>query len=119
MHGNDAGDDRLLADPGDARSNCGVGVVVDLDGGQSHRVLADALDALENLDHRGTTGAEPNTGDGAGALIQTPDAFFDDVFDGVPSEYAVGSLFLPQDDGEREAVVERVEATLADHGLAV
>jgi len=119
MHGNDAGDDRLLADPGDARSNCGVGVVVDLDGGQSHRVLADALDALENLDHRGTTGAEENTGDGAGALIQTPDAFFDDVFDGLPDEYAVGSLFLPQDAEDREAVVATFERTLADWGLAV
>jgi glutamate synthase domain-containing protein 2/glutamate synthase domain-containing protein 1/glutamate synthase domain-containing protein 3 len=120
MTGNDAtSDSRLLADPGDARSNCGVGVVVDLDGEQSHRVLADALDALENLDHRGTTGAEPNTGDGAGALIQTPDAFFDDVFDGVPETYAVGSLFLPQDADEREQVEATVEDALADWGLAV
>ncbi|MDH5021553.1 glutamate synthase large subunit [Halobacterium rubrum] len=121
MDGIDAGDDdnQLLADPGDARSNCGVGVVVDLDGGQSHRVLADALDVLANLEHRGTTGAEPNTGDGAGALIQTPEGFFADVFDGLPDEYAVGSLFLPQSPVERESVVETVEATLADHGLAV
>jgi len=118
--GDNADDDRrLLADPGDARSNCGVGVVVDLDGGQSHRVLADALDALENLDHRGTTGAEPNTGDGAGALIQTPERFVADVFDGVPDEYAVGSLFLPRDDGERAAVVAAFEAALAEWGLAV
>ncbi|SEW05084.1 glutamate synthase large subunit [Halobacterium jilantaiense] len=121
MHGNDVGDDDsdLLADPSDARSNCGVGVVVDLDGGQSHRVLADALDALENLDHRGTTGAEPNTGDGAGALIQTPDALFADVFDGLPETYAVGSLFLPRDAEERERVVETVEDALADWGLSV
>jgi len=120
MHGNDVGDDHgLLADPGDARSNCGVGVVVDLDGGQSHRVLADALDALENLDHRGTTGAEPNTGDGAGALIQTPDAFFADVFGGLPETYAVGSLFLPRDAEEREEVVATVEDALGEWGLAV
>ena len=121
MHGTDGRDDgtHLLADPSDARSNCGVGVVVDLDGGQSHRVLADALAVLSNLEHRGTTGAEPNTGDGAGALIQTPESFFAAVFDGLPDEYAVGSLFLPRDPAERESVVETVEATLADYGLAV
>ncbi|MFB6269135.1 MAG: glutamate synthase large subunit [Halobacterium sp.] len=112
-------DSRLLADPEDERSNCGVGVVVDLDGEQSHRVLADALDVLQNLEHRGTTGAEENTGDGAGALIQTPDAFFDDVFDGVPETYAVGSVFLPQDADERAAVTATVEDALADWGLAV
>ncbi|CQH49863.1 glutamate synthase large subunit [Halobacterium hubeiense] len=118
MHQSDSANN-LLADPTDERSNCGVGVVVDLDGGQSHRVLSDALDVLENLQHRGTTGAEENTGDGAGALIQTPDEFFADVFGGVPDTYAVGSFFLPQDADERADVVETVEAALADHGLAV
>src|SRR6056297_1019222 len=119
MHGNDAGDDRLLADPGDARSNCGVGVVVDLHGEQSHRVLADALDVLENLEHRGTTGAEENTGDGAGALIQTPRDFLADEFDGLPETCAVGSLFLPQADDERETAKGAFADALADHGLAV
>ncbi|AHG03224.1 glutamate synthase [Halobacterium sp. DL1] len=112
-------DSSLLADPDDARSNCGVGVVVDLDGGQSHRVLADALTVLENLDHRGTTGAEENTGDGAGALIQTPDEFLAAEFGGLPETYAVGSLFLPQDADERAAVRETIESTLAGRGLAV
>ncbi|MFB6071837.1 MAG: glutamate synthase large subunit [Halobacterium sp.] len=120
MHQSDATNDAaLLADPEDARSNCGVGVVVDLDGGQSHGVLADALDVLENLEHRGTTGAEANTGDGAGVLVQTPHEFFADEFDGLPDEYAVGSLFLPRDDDERAAVEATVEDALADHGLAV
>jgi glutamate synthase domain-containing protein 2/glutamate synthase domain-containing protein 1/glutamate synthase domain-containing protein 3 len=112
-------DRRLLADPGEERSNCGVGVVVDLDGGRSHRVLADALDVLENLEHRGTTGAEENTGDGAGALVQTPHEFFAAVFDDLPETYAVASLFLPQDPDERAAVVETVENTLASHDLGV
>ena len=119
MHGNDVDDHGLLADPSDARSNCGVGVVVDLDGGQSHRVLADALDALENLDHRGTTGAEENTGDGAGALIQTPHDFLADEFGGLPETYAVGSLFLPEDAADRAAAKAAFAGALADRGLAV
>ncbi|NIB98808.1 glutamate synthase large subunit [Halobacterium sp. R2-5] len=118
MHQSDS-TNNLLADPTDERSNCGVGVVVDLDGGRSHRVLSDALDVLENLEHRGTTGAEENTGDGAGAMIQTPHEFFADVFDGLPETYAVGSFFLPQDADERDAVVDTVEDALAEYGLAV
>jgi hypothetical protein len=52
-----------LADPTDERSNCGVGAVINLDGGRSHETVADGLELLENLEHRGTTGAEENTGD--------------------------------------------------------
>ena len=53
----------LLADPADERSNCGVGAVVDLDGVASHDTVRRGLELLENLEHRGTTGAEPDTGD--------------------------------------------------------
>ncbi|MFC3478507.1 glutamate synthase large subunit [Halobacterium litoreum] len=119
MHQSDASNDQLLADPGDARANCGVGVVVDLDGGASHGVLADALTVLDNLEHRGTTGAEENTGDGAGALIQTPHDFLADEFGGLPETYAVGSLFLPRDADERDAAKAAFADALADHGLAV
>ena len=55
-----------LADPGDVRASCGVGVVMDLDGDRTHRPVADGIELLENLEHRGTTGADPDTGDGAG-----------------------------------------------------
>jgi len=65
-----------LADPDDYRANCGVGVVMDLDGGASHGTVADGIELLENLEHRGTTGAEAATGDGAGILLQTPHEFF-------------------------------------------
>ena len=61
-----------LVDPADARSNCGVGVVMDLDDEGGHWVLSDGLELLENLEHRGTTGAEEATGDGAGVTVQTP-----------------------------------------------
>jgi glutamate synthase (NADPH/NADH) large chain len=109
-----------LADPADERSNCGVGAVIDLDGGSSHDVVADGLDLLKNLEHRGTTGAEENTGDGAGILIQRPDEFFAAVVDtDLPETYAVGSIFMPQNGDDRRALESVVESTLADHGVDV
>ncbi|WP_435127695.1 glutamate synthase large subunit [Halobaculum sp. D14] len=108
-----------LADPADDRSNCGVGAVVDLDGGRSHDVVRDALDLLENLEHRGATGAEQNTGDGAGIMLERPDSFFADELPDLPDRYAVGSLFLPTDDAVRADVESLFERTLADHDLAV
>ncbi|MDQ2053004.1 glutamate synthase large subunit [Halobellus sp. H-GB7] len=109
-----------LADPSDERSNCGVGAVIDLDGGRSHETVADGIELLENLEHRGTTGAEENTGDGAGIMIQRPDEFFDAVVDAdLPDEYAVGSLFMPQDGAAREGLIAIFERVLNAHGLDV
>ncbi|WP_336361130.1 glutamate synthase large subunit [Haladaptatus sp. ZSTT2] len=111
---------RGLADPTDARANCGVGVVMDLDGGVDHAVVADGVELLVNLEHRGTTGAEENTGDGAGIMLQIPHDFFSAEVDaslGNPRTYAVGSLFLPQDADARDAVKAVVEDTLADQQL--
>jgi len=109
-----------LADPMDARSNCGVGVVMDLDGDGGHDVVADGLELLRNLEHRGTTGAEKDTGDGAGIMLQTPDSFFQDVLEAdLPDTYAVGSLFLPQNDAACEALVSLVEDTFDTYDLSV
>ncbi len=109
-----------LADPADERSNCGVGVVMDLDGGAANDVVAEGLELLSNLEHRGTTGAEEATGDGAGILLQRPDDFFGNVLDcDLPETYAVGSFFFPQDDAEREELRELVENTLLEHDLEV
>ncbi|WP_135851555.1 glutamate synthase large subunit [Halorussus salinus] len=119
-------DDRLadahdrLADPDDYRANCGVGVVMDLAGEGDADVLADGLDLLENLEHRGTTGAEENTGDGAGVLLQKPHDFFADELDADlpdPDEYAVGSLFFPKDDTARERLQSLAESVLEGEGL--
>ncbi|MFB6142013.1 MAG: glutamate synthase subunit alpha, partial [Halorientalis sp.] len=120
MSTSDDGQPRL-ADPAEARSNCGVGVVMDLDGDGGHWVLADGLELLENLEHRGTTGAEEATGDGAGVMIQTPHEFFREEVDAdlTPGEYAVGTLFLPTDDGARERLRETVEAQFESEGLDV
>nr|WP_049918521.1 glutamate synthase large subunit [Haloferax larsenii] len=109
-----------LADPTDERSNCGVGAVVDLENGASHRVVSDGIELLENLEHRGTTGAEENTGDGAGILLQRPDEFFEAIVeDDLPETYAVGSVFMPTDDEVRERVAAVFEDALAEHGLSV
>ncbi|AXG09858.1 glutamate synthase large subunit [Haloplanus rubicundus] len=109
-----------LADPTDERSNCGVGVVLDLDGGDSHETVADGIDLLINLEHRGTTGAEEATGDGAGIMLQRPDEFFDAVVDAdLPETYAVGSVFMPRDGAARQGLMTIFERTLAEHGVEV
>ncbi len=110
-----------LADPDDYRANCGVGVVMDLDGGRSHDTVADGVELLENLEHRGTTGADENTGDGAGILLQTPHEFFADEIADLPEpgEYAVGSMFMPQDDDSVAVLQDLTEHVLSEHGLDV
>ncbi|MFU1782236.1 glutamate synthase large subunit [Haloarcula japonica] len=115
--------DAGLADPTDERSNCGVGVVMDLDGQSDHWVVSDGLELLDNLEHRGTTGAEQDTGDGAGIMLQIPHEFFAAEVDAdLPpaGEYAVGTLFLPKDDDEiAESLKDLVETELAVEGLDV
>src|SRR5262249_54402605 len=90
-----------LYDPANEHDACGVAFVADMHGRKSRQIVSDALTALHNLDHRGASGAEVNTGDGAGILVQVPDDFMRAV---VPFElpkagsYAVGICFLPNDD---------------------
>jgi glutamate synthase (NADPH/NADH) large chain len=64
-----------LYHPSYEHDSCGIALVAKLFGEPSHAVVEKALDALENLEHRGAEGADPNTGDGAGILLQIPDAF--------------------------------------------
>ena len=64
-----------LYDPRFEHDSCGVGFVVDIKGRKSHRIVQQSLSVLKNLLHRGACGCEPNTGDGAGILIQMPHAF--------------------------------------------
>ncbi|MEU1603268.1 glutamate synthase large subunit [Micromonospora matsumotoense] len=110
-----------LYDPAHEHDACGVAFVADLYGRRSHAVVANGLGALCRLDHRGARGAEQNTGDGAGIMIQVPDAFLRAVVDfPLPpaGQYATGLVFLPDDDGgeararrvvEKYALVEGAE----------
>ncbi len=100
---------------------CGVAFVARLDGVPRHSVVAQALTALHNLDHRGAVGAEESTGDGAGILTQVPDAFLRAVLPFAlpePGGYAVGILFLPAD-GTAARVQAEVEQVVAESGLRV
>ncbi len=87
---------------------CGIGLVANVKGVKSHEIIHQGLTVLMNLDHRGARGAEPNTGDGAGILIQIPHEFMKKVCSDLgiiipnPGEYAVGMIFLPQNSAFRE-----------------
>ncbi|GLZ39533.1 glutamate synthase large subunit [Actinokineospora sp. NBRC 105648] len=101
---------------------CGVAFVADLAGRRDHGIVAKALVALRNLEHRGARGAEPDTGDGAGILIQVPDAFYRAVTGFAlpdPGAYAVGTAFLPVDEAERAETIATVEAVAAEEGAIV
>jgi glutamate synthase (NADPH/NADH) large chain len=99
-----------LYEPAYEHDACGVALVADLHGRRDHRVVGHGLAALRRLDHRGARGAEPDTGDGAGILLQLPDPFYRAVC-GIdlppPGSYATGLVFLPADP-ERAAVALRV-----------
>ncbi|HSW42305.1 MAG TPA: glutamate synthase central domain-containing protein, partial [Patescibacteria group bacterium] len=104
---------------------CGFGFVCDIRGRASNSIVRDALTVLVNLEHRGATGAEPDTGDGAGLLVQVPHEFLAREaaqlgFD-LPGarDYGVGMVFLPRDARSREAIVALVEGQLRDAGLPV
>jgi glutamate synthase (NADPH) large chain len=112
-----------LYDPAFEHDGCGVGLVVRVGGERSHDVLERGIDVLENLSHRGASGADPSTGDGAGVLIQVPHDLLRvaAAAEGVElpgaGEYAVGMLFLPADEAQRAACVAVVERVLADEKL--
>ncbi len=101
---------------------CGVAFVVDMHGRRSHDIVEMGLQALCNLEHRGASGAEANTGDGAGILLQVPDRLYRESvgFDlPEPGRYATGIVFLPQDRSEREAVTEKVETAATSQCMNV
>ncbi len=111
-----------LYDPRHEHDACGVAFVATLTGVASHDIVAKALTALRNLDHRGAAGAEPNSGDGAGILMQVPDAFLRAVVDfDLPTQhsYAVGTAFIPGDAGEVSKARGRIEEIAAEEGLTV
>ncbi|MCF3169117.1 glutamate synthase large subunit [Streptomyces californicus] len=109
-----------MYDPRNEHDACGVGFVATLTGVASHELVEQALTVLRNLEHRGATGSEPDSGDGAGILCQVPDAFLraETPFE-LPDagSYAVGIAFLPAD-GTTEAV-RTIETIAREEGLTV
>ncbi|MGW2190225.1 glutamate synthase central domain-containing protein, partial [Streptomyces sp. NPDC001719] len=111
-----------MYDPRNEHDACGVGFVATLTGEASHALVQQALTVLRNLEHRGATGSEPDSGDGAGILLQIPDAFLrESVTFGLPDAgaYAVGIAFLPAETAAADAAVSRVETIAAEEGLTV
>ncbi len=111
-----------LYDPTFEHDACGVGFVVDVRGRRSHELVEQGLTVLRNLDHRGASGCDPDTGDGAGILLQVPDAFLRDVVDfPLPpaGRYAVGTAFLPQVAGDRDDAVRAISRIVRAEGLRV
>jgi glutamate synthase domain-containing protein 2/glutamate synthase domain-containing protein 1/glutamate synthase domain-containing protein 3 len=111
-----------LYDPNFEHDNCGVGAVASLSGDASHSTICRALDVLDALEHRGASGAEIDTGDGAGILLQTPDELLRAVAGcELPpaGRYAAGMVFLPRDDETRAEVERLIEETVARYGQTV
>jgi len=111
-----------LYDPRFEHDACGVGFVCNIDGRASHEIIQRGLQVLVNLTHRGATGADAETGDGAGILMQIPHAFLERECASLgirlpePGEYGVGSVFLPQDPAERARCESCIERTVAEEG---
>ena len=104
-----------LYDPRNEHDACGVGFVANIKGRKSHDIIQRGLQILVNLDHRGAVGADPLMGDGAGCMIQTPDALLRHWAKGrgielpQPGRYAVAMCFLPMDEKARAVAIEHVE----------
>ena len=114
-----------LYDPQFEHDACGVGFVVNVKGRASHEIIRQGLTILENLDHRGAVGSEPNTGDGAGILIQMPDSFFRKVCPPLhiqlppPGGYGVAMLFTSPEATERSSAKHIFHRIITEEGLTV
>jgi len=111
-----------LYDPAFEHDACGVGFVADMKGRKSHEILQNGLQILRNLDHRGAAGAEPNTGDGAGVLLQMPHKFFQEVCKKArivlpaAGDYGCGILFLPRNPTVRRKIEQKFEQIVQSEG---
>ena len=111
-----------LYNPINEHDACGIGFVCHIKNRKSHAIVRQGLELLERLTHRGAVGADPRAGDGAGILVQVPDAFLRAVVDfplPPPGDYGVGMLFLPQEDAAREQTEATVERHIREGGQTV
>ncbi len=114
-----------LYDPALEHDACGIGFVVNIKGKFSHDIVRQALRVLRNLDHRGATGAEHNSGDGAGILMQIPHDFFRQSCEGLGFElpdygnYGVGMLFLPPEREQRKFCEKIIADIIQEEGLKI
>src|SRR3954471_5698444 len=111
-----------LYDPANEHDACGVGFVAHIKGKKSHSIVEQGLQILKNLTHRGAVGADPLAGDGAGILLQMPDAFLREEMAKqkikLPpaGQYGVGMVFLPQEPASRIACEYEIERAIKEEG---
>ncbi|KRM89336.1 glutamate synthase large subunit [Liquorilactobacillus vini] len=116
---------KTMYSPAFEHDACGMGFITQIDGKTSHELVERALTMLRRMNHRGGTGAEPDTGDGAGILISMPDKFFREYaqrqeFELPPlGEYAIGMLFLPQQENKKQAMLQSVTDEIRQAGFGV
>ena len=114
-----------LYDPSFEHDACGLGFVANIKGIKSHKIIEDGIKILENLEHRGATGADPLVGDGAGMLLQIPHDFFvkktKDLKFIIPDEgqYGVGVFFMPQDSNLVKKIIQIVENICSEEKLNI
>lgn len=110
-----------LYDPSFEHDSCGIGFVAHIKGKKSHEIIQLGLQTLTRMTHRGAEGADNNTGDGAGILIQIPRDFYLMQGINVPAEgqFATGLVFLPQNQEEAEFCLEELKTVVEDEGLTI
>ena len=111
-----------LYDPANEHDNCGVGFIANIKGKKCHSIVKRGIEILCNLTHRGAVGADPLDGDGAGLMIQIPDAYYREICDfelPAPGEYGAGIVFLPRDNENREACIAVLDRELAGVGCTL
>jgi glutamate synthase (NADPH/NADH) large chain len=114
-----------LYDPANEHDACGIGMIANIHNAKSHRIIADGLRILENLEHRGAVGADPKAGDGAGILIQIPHDFFSAEAKRLGFElpaagdYGVGFVFMPRDPAVRERIEQIFAKAATEENLEV
>src|SRR5215468_7485157 len=114
-----------LYDPRYEHDSCGVGFICHIKGKASHKIVNDALRMLENMSHRGACGCEPDSGDGAGILVRTPDKFLRRECKKMgielppPGQYGVAMCFLPQEQSACQECEQTLERIARDNGMVV
>lgn len=110
-----------LYNPANEHDNCGIGLVVQINGNRSHEIIERGLQVLENLNHRGAESADNKTGDGAGILMQIPHEFF--LSEGIslpePGLYGTGLLFLPKVETEATFCLKKLTEAIEKEGLKI
>ncbi len=120
---NQADCDQGLYRPEFEHDSCGTGFITNINGHKSNQIIADALTMLENMEHRGACGCDPDSGDGAGILIQLPHEFFMEECSDLeislpePGEYGVGMIFFPKESAVKKACRTTIDAAIEKLGL--